>query len=178
MPKLCHLTMIMRAMSLPCCLAVLAILWAPGVSRAGQGSTADRQPEEQEPQEEKPGRVIFALTPLPEPDPRAVALDGRRISAITISGNRITKEHVVRRELALRVGEPFDVETMMDDIVRLENLGIFSTVAIDLTDLDESVGVEVAVQEMPWVIPYVAFRVSDQDSIQLGPAVSSLNLFG
>ena len=104
--------------------------------------------------------------------------DGQRISEITISGNGITKAHVIQRELELRVGDPFDVGTMNADIVRLENLGIFSAVAIDLTEMGDSVGVDVAVREMLWVIPYVAFRVSDQDSIQLGPAVSSMNLFG
>ncbi len=154
-----------------CCLSVLITIWGvwgAATSWAGQDPAADQQA----------GRGIFALTPLPEPDPRALALNGQRISDITISGNRVTKERVIRRELELRAGEPFDVDTMSADIVRLENLGIFSAVAIVLTEVDDSVEVDVAVREIPWILPYPAFRVSDQDSIQLGPAVSSLNLFG
>ena len=160
------------------CLCALIAMLGAATSWAGQDPAIAQPTVEQEPQDEEPGFVILALTPLPEPDPRALALEGRAISAITISGNRVTKPHVIRRELELRVGEPFDAGTMTADIVRLENLGIFSAVAIVLTDTDDSVGVDIAVREIPWILPYPAFRVSDQDSIQIGPALSSLNLFG
>ena len=169
------------SISLPPLLSVLILtcgVYGAATSWAGQDSAVAQQPVEPEAQDEKPGRVIFALTPLPAPDPRALALEGRPIRAITISGNRVSKEHVIRRELELHVGEPFDATTMTEDIVRLENLGIFSVVAIELADMDAGVEVDVAVREMPWIIPYPAFKVSDQDSIQVGGAVSSLNLFG
>ena len=159
-------------------LCALIVVLGSATAWAGQGPTDDQQVVEQDARDEKQGFVIFALTPLPEPDPRALTFAGQRIGDITISGNGVTKERVIRRELELRVGEPFDVGTMTADIVRLENLGIFSAVAIVLTDMDDGVGVDVAVREMPWIIPYPAFKVSDQDSIQVGGAVSSLNLFG
>ena len=54
----------------------------------------------------------------------------------------------------------------------------YASVAIVLTEMDDSVGVDVAIREIPWNLPYPAFRVSDHDSIQIGPALSSLNLFG
>ena len=103
--------MVTRPVCGPWLLSVLFMLGSAATSWAGQDPTVEPQSVEQASQDEKPGRVIFALTPLPEPDPRALALAGRRINDITISGNGVTREHVIRRELALRVGEPFDVET-------------------------------------------------------------------
>ena len=160
----------------PLIFASIVILGSAVTAWAGQGPVGDQQTLEQD---QEPGRVIFAISPAPEADPLALAFAGRPMTEVTISGNEITKEHVIRRELELRVGEPFHVETMEADIVRLENLEIFSAVQIDLKESDDGgVAVNVIVGEMPWIIPYVAVRVSDQDNIQLGPAASSLNLFG
>lgn len=169
--------MVARSFSFASWLSALLVLGVAAAS-AGQARSGDQPRTEHEREEEEPGRVIFAIAPPPPPDPRAPALENRPITSIAIRGNDVTKEHVIRRELEMRVGQPFTVAAMNADIVRLENLGIFSTVSTDLIERADGVEVDMVVREMPWVLPYAAFRVSDQDSIQIGPAVSSLNMFG
>ena len=153
------------------------LLWA-GEAWAGRDQDAAAGEAEPQAEEEESGFVFFSIVPPPDPDPLALSLESQPITVVTISGNSVTQEHIIRRELELRVGGLFDVDTMSADIVRLENLGIFSAIDIDLTETADGVAVDVAVREMPWIVPYPAFRITDQDSVQIGAALSSLNLFG
>jgi outer membrane protein insertion porin family len=125
------------------------------------------------------GRKLIAISPLPAPDSSVVAAEGKTVRTISITGNKVTKEYIIARELDLAVGQPFKIETIVADRTRLDNLGIFSFVAItpDSSGAD-SVDVEVMVREMPWLIPYPALKVSDQTGFTIGPAVSSMNLLG
>lgn len=139
------------------------------------------------------GRKLIAITPLPVPDPAVVAAEGKIVRSISITGNKVTKEYIIDREVEHEVGKPFSLETMVADRTRLDNLGIFSFVAItpevsatDSVAADsvsaivgaDSVDVEVMVREMPWLIPYPAIKVSDQTGFTIGPALSSMNLLG
>ena len=56
------------------------------------------------------------------------------VDTIIISGNNKTKEYIIRRELLHPIGAPLDSTIMKQDINRLYNLGIFSTVAINFED--------------------------------------------
>jgi outer membrane protein insertion porin family len=119
---------------------------------------------------------------IKEPPDRSAAtreLDGRTVVAIDLAGNSITKDHIIRREIGMQVGDPFSSELRVRSLVNLESLGIFSTVTIEPTPagLDE-VSLLVTVKEMPWIIPYVAFKITDSDGLSIGPALSSLNLIG
>ncbi len=160
---------------LPACL----LLAAPASAAAADPAPDSLAAAEDATAEKPKRRVLFEITPLPGPDPRAVAAEGKIVSGFTITGNKITKEYVITRELELAVGEPFRRETMEADVRRLENLGIFSSVSIVPHETDGgAVDVEVAVNEMPWIIPYVALRITDQTGVSVGPAASSLNLLG
>jgi outer membrane protein assembly factor BamA len=92
------------------------------------------------------------------------AFAGRSVTTIVITGNRVTKEHILLRELVTTVGDPLDLESVREELVRLENLDI-----VDVT---------YHVTEFPWLIPYVAMRITDEDGLTIGPALSSANLFG
>jgi len=130
--------------------------------------------------EEKPqGRVRFRIAPLPEPDPRDATAEGKSVRGITITGNKVTKYYVILRELELASGRPFAVATMKADVARLDNLGIFSSVTITPREVfGDRVDVEVAVREMPWIVPYASLSVTDQGGLSVGPALASLNLLG
>jgi len=78
----------------------------------------------------KKSRPLYEISPLPAPDPRVQAAEGKIVSSITIAGNKHTKDYIITRELELAVGKPFHVATMEADICRLENLGLFSSIAI------------------------------------------------
>ena len=59
------------------------------------------------------------------------------INRIDIQGNLRTKDVVVRRELRVYPGEPFDGEQLRKSIERLYNLGYFEEVSVDSEPTDE-----------------------------------------
>lgn len=82
----------------------------------------------------------------PDPDQQRVAIaysieEGKpsRIRDINISGNRITKDHVIRRELLIHPGDLSDGGKIKASRDRLMNLGYFKNVEIvDLSTKNES----------------------------------------
>lgn len=105
-------------------------------------------------------------------------LAGQPIARVDVTGNSITKDYVIRRELASSVGGLFAVETLLADRERLNDLDIFGSVTADVSAESTGVAVGIAVTEMPWLIPYIALKITDEDGFVIGPAVSSLNLLG
>ncbi|MCM2276747.1 MAG: BamA/TamA family outer membrane protein [Oligoflexia bacterium] len=79
-----------------------------------------------------------------------------RAGKISIEGLTFTREEVVRRELQLREGDPIDEQRLAETEMRLRKLGIFSLVAIRLSDDPDRKDVKnlrVAVQEgVPGVV--------------------------
>jgi len=104
--------------------------------------------------------------------------EGKVVSRIGITGNDVTRRHVIAREIETAVGDSLRVATVVADFIRLENLGIFASIDVVPTDLVNAVALEYRVREMPWIIPYIKFRYTEQDGWSLGPALSSINLFG
>jgi len=75
-------------------------------------------------------------------DAAAEALSGGRtcagdIGSITFEGNRVTRAHVLARELPQRVGMPCDIESVLAGLARLEALGLFRSVRIELHTIPE-----------------------------------------
>ncbi len=100
------------------------------------------------------------------------------ITRITITGNKITKEYIIRRELKSHVGEPFHIETLHQDLQRLENLAIFSSIEAAPEADDSGVAIQIHVREMPWILPSVSVGYSEQDGWSVGPALATLNFLG
>jgi outer membrane protein insertion porin family len=53
------------------------------------------------------------------------------IEEIRIRGNEVTKDHVIRRVLILKPGDPFNSDQVNKDRMRINNLGYFETVTVD-----------------------------------------------
>lgn len=104
--------------------------------------------------------------------------EGKPITEITITGNNVTKEFVITREIHSKVGEPFQLDTMRDDVTRLSNLGIFTSITVTPTTTADGVALEYRVRELPWIIPYLKFKYNETDGWSIGPTVSSVNLLG
>jgi outer membrane protein assembly factor BamA len=85
---------------------------------------------------------------------------------------------VITRELRTLVGQPLDPSTLTADVQRLQNLDIFSSVCVELVSDGEAVRVVYHLRELPPVVPYITYDVTDQDGWSFGPAVKSVNLFG
>jgi outer membrane protein insertion porin family len=108
----------------------------------------------------------------------AVEFEGVTVHRVFWTGNNVTRDHVIARELATREGEPFRVKALLADYVRLENLGVFAKIEIATALVEDGVEVEFRLVEMPSYIPYLAFRYTEENGWSVGPALSSVNLFG
>jgi outer membrane protein assembly factor BamA len=103
--------------------------------------------------------------------------EGVPITAVTITGNNVTKEYVITREIQSTVGEPYNYEVMTADIVRLTNLGIFTSIVVTPTESEGGVALDYRVRELPWIIPYLKFKYTETDGWSIGPTVSSVNIY-
>lgn len=112
-------------------------------------------------------------------DPAVFApFETKPVSRIQYTGNRVTRDFVLTRELETKVGEPLRLETVRADLVRLENLGVFAETNVRLAAEGEGVSVGLEFREMPPIILYPSFSYTEENGFSYGPAVSTLNLAG
>ena len=103
---------------------------------------------------------------------------GRPVTRITIQGNDVTKEFVIRREIALEIGEPLTDEAAAKSVSNMMNLDIFSSVTVTPTLDGDGVAVDFDVNEMPWIIPYIKLKYNEENGWSVGPTVTAFNLAG
>jgi outer membrane protein assembly factor BamA len=112
-------------------------------------------------------------------DPATFAnYEGRRVTGIRIEGHRVTREHVITRELETRAGEPFALTVLEADLQRLENLGLFSETRVVPEADGDGVRLGVTVKEMPPILAFPSFIYTEENGFSYGAAVSALNLTG
>ncbi|MEE2658423.1 MAG: BamA/TamA family outer membrane protein [Candidatus Latescibacterota bacterium] len=107
------------------------------------------------------------------------AHEGRNITAVELAGNRFTHSYVVYRELSTRSGQPLSADSLRADLDRLDNLDIFSSVRVRIDD-EGGAGIRLVLllRELPPVVPYISYDVTDQDGWSFGPEVKAVNLLG
>ncbi len=98
---------------------------------------------------------------------------------VIIRGNRETKERVIRRELEIREGEPYNYALLLKARQRLYSLGIFSEVAIDtIKGSGNEKDILVTVKEgKPGIVEF-GFGYGDYDKYRGFIGVTYRNLFG
>ena len=103
---------------------------------------------------------------------------GKIVKEIRISELKWTKEHIITRELATRVGEPYVEKNVEEDLRRLDRLDLFNSYEVrPMLERDEVV-LEVEVDETsPWLV-YPSVGISDENGWSVGPGVRTLNLWG
>ena len=112
-------------------------------------------------------------------DPAVSDLEGRLVAGVHLVGQRATRAHVILRELRTRTGEPLSLDTLAADVQRLDNLDIFSSIRTELRPQSNGdVSVTLRLRELPPVVPYLSYDVTDQDGWSFGPAVKAVNLLG
>ena len=104
--------------------------------------------------------------------------ENKTITAMTLSGNNSTRDYIIQREFDLEVGDPLDIDELAEGYQNLENLGIFGSIIVNVKEDGDGVAVEWLFREMPPFIPYLAFRYTEENGFSVGPAISSVNLFG
>jgi outer membrane protein insertion porin family len=100
------------------------------------------------------------------------------IAEITLTGNNITRTHVITRELTVKIGDPLTLDAVKESVRNLMNLDIFSSITVTPTRVDDGIALDFAVREMPWIIPYIKFKYNEENGWSVGPTVSSLNFLG
>jgi outer membrane protein assembly factor BamA len=105
-------------------------------------------------------------------------LDGLIVREIRVTGLRNLAPAAVTRHLATRVGEPFRRARLALDQRRLDELRLFSAVAIR-PELDrDAVVLDVAVTETLRLLPTVLVRVTDENGVSGGVGARGISLFG
>ena len=103
---------------------------------------------------------------------------GRPVTAINLGGHKVTKEHVIRREIRQGIDDPFDLATLQADKLRLQNLNIFASIDVDAEEDGEGVALDYEFKEMPPLIPFPAFTFTEENGFSYGLGVSALNFMG
>jgi len=86
---------------------------------------------------------------------------GRPISEIEITGNRITQEEIILREMKLRPGVATDEEKLETDLLRVQSLDIFSRVEFHLISRQERPVLRIAVTEEWYIFPMPFWELTD-----------------
>lgn len=122
---------------------------------------------------------VAAVAALPDLE-QVQQWEGQPVLEVAWEGNSITKDFLLERAIVLEVGTPFSPEDAVRSFIRLEELGVFSSIEFEVTEDPDGAGLRLLYRltEMPWILPYLAFRYTEQNGWSVGPAVSSVNLFG
>ena len=87
------------------------------------------------------------------------------ISSIEIEGNSKTQDYIVKREIRHLINTKLDSNIINEDIMRLENLGIFSGVSWSIESLnDGNFSLIYEITESIQKTPPVAFPYYDEDT--------------
>lgn len=108
---------------------------------------------------------------------------GRRVYVrrINITGNRITRDEVIRREMRQLEGAWYSTEKVQRSKTRLDRTGHFSEVTVDtetVPDSPDQVDVNVNVKERSTGSVLIGVGYSDADGILLQGQLTQSNLFG
>ena len=100
--------------------------------------------------------------------------EGTVISAIRFEGLEHTNPRVVERELLNRAGEPFSAEKFEAEKLRLQDLDLFTDIAVECS----SSKLTYRFQEIFRWIPAPAGKKTDRDGLMIGLALANLNVLG
>jgi outer membrane protein insertion porin family len=102
------------------------------------------------------------------------------LNRVTISGNQSTRDHVIRRELRLKEGEPFDSAKLRRSRQRIINLGFFDEANFDLKEgeEEETINLDIHVKERSTGSFQVGGGFSSLDKLVGSFGLNQNNLFG
>jgi len=127
--------------------------------------------------------LLILLAFLSAPAPAALPLqspDSTLIESILFVGNDHTHEEILTREMRLREGDPYDARAAEEDRQRIENLGLFTRVELQLLPGAGGVVLLYILSERWYVFPYPLLFIHDRDwsKFSYGAAVRHDNFRG
>ncbi len=117
------------------------------------------------------------VTDVPNPFSENLVF-GKVIKEIRIEGAEHTRGSVFRLTMASKVGEVYTEEKARLDSKWLIQLGIFTAVKFDTIDELDGVVLVVSVAEVNPYIPAPSIKITEENGLEIGVALSSPNLFG
>jgi outer membrane protein assembly factor BamA len=121
------------------------------------------------------------LVTIQERPPTGIEEDanfGPPLNAIRIEGLGHTKESVVLRQLASKIGELYTVESAYQDNRNLDQLRIFSSVNFAVEPDGDGVILVLTLTEVNPYSPSVKVYITDENGVSLGLGGSSANFLG
>ncbi len=100
------------------------------------------------------------------------------ITDIRIIGANHTREHVILRELATRIGELFEYEKLSQDLKSLDRLGVFNAIEIYPIEENGETVIMIEVNETFRYFPIADMTIDDENGVSAGGGLKSVNLFG
>lgn len=88
---------------------------------------------------------------------------GKKINAIYISGNHVTQQEIIQREMKQTVGDTLNLSATIEDWKRIQNLNLFNRVIIHDYFQDDKLTLNIQVAEMIYWVPYPIFYINDHD---------------
>jgi len=84
------------------------------------------------------------------------------VKDIVITGNKVTKDEIILREMSLKKGQKFTLKKYSDDILSIYNLALFTKVEIiPLPVSDKEITLNVEVQERWYILPLPQAGIED-----------------
>jgi outer membrane protein assembly factor BamA len=102
------------------------------------------------------------------------------ITKIVIVGNETTKDHVILREMSVKVGSPLDADALEKDQKRIYSLQLFNKVDVDYTADGNEATVTVKVSERWYIFPFpiIGFKYHDIKNVYYGAGLIHQNFRG
>lgn len=90
------------------------------------------------------------------------------IHSINITGNKKTKEFIIRREMQLKAGDSIKASSFSEEIQKLQqqvyNTNLFLEVKVDVAELEDNIiNVTIAVKERWYIFPIPKFQLIDRN---------------
>jgi outer membrane protein insertion porin family len=103
---------------------------------------------------------------------------GRIVKEIRLEGLKRTKEYIVTRELASKVGAPLLERNLEEDRLQLEKLDVFVDILIESALDGEMVVLTYRFVETLRFMPSIGVQITDENGVSAGLGVKIPNLFG
>lgn len=124
--------------------------------------------------------LSFILPGKAHADRLTATYNGRVISKIIVNGNRVTKRHVITREMLLKTGDVY-IDSLADlSSKRIYNTYLFNNVEIIPLPDNDDVALLVNVTERWFYYPFPVLRFEDRDysKITYGGGLADVNFMG
>lgn len=122
--------------------------------------------------------ALLALSLCPAGAVKAAPDQLPRVVAVRIIGNKVTQPEVIRREMALDVGDPADAVAIENSRQAILDLGLFREVAIDMEPEGDGVALVVHLREKRYFLPIPRLDANSEGDYSYGAQLRWSNVFG